>query len=184
MMKHLWASYRAVLLKILNHSWMKGIIPAVWKEALIIPVPKKGKDKNPHSYCTISLQSCTGKLLERMVNRWLPKLQLKQHTGSSEALRTNLPSLPRTSRMHSRGKRRFWLSSLIFQMHLSRPGKRVSLSNFWGVSASKDVHLDPALPVCKNCGGEACWQPQQKSLPSWRNTEGQCSVSHTVLGLH
>ena len=50
MPKHLGACYRAVLLKIFNHGWMKGVVPAVWKEVVIIPVSKKGKDKkNPHS---------------------------------------------------------------------------------------------------------------------------------------
>ena len=51
---------------------MKRVVPAVWKEAIVIPVPKKGKDKkNPRSYSPISLLSCVGKLLERMVNRRL-----------------------------------------------------------------------------------------------------------------
>ena len=51
---------------------MKGVVPAVWKEAVIIPVPKKGKDKkNARSYHPISLLSCVGELLERMVNRRL-----------------------------------------------------------------------------------------------------------------
>ena len=44
MLKHLGACSRAVLLKIFYHSWMKGVIPAVWKEAIVIPVPKNGKD--------------------------------------------------------------------------------------------------------------------------------------------
>ena len=69
MLKHLGACSRAVLLKIFKHSWMKGVVPAVWKEAVIIAVPKKGKDKkNPRSYRCISLLSCVGKLL---VNRRL-----------------------------------------------------------------------------------------------------------------
>ena len=72
MLKHLEACSRAVLLKIFNHSLMKGVVPAVWKEAIIIPVPEKGKDKkNPRSYRPISLLSCVGKLLERIVNRRL-----------------------------------------------------------------------------------------------------------------
>ena len=50
-------------------------------------------------------------------------LQHKRVTGSSEAQRTNLPALPRTSKMHSRRKRRFWQFSSIFQMHLTRTGK-------------------------------------------------------------
>ena len=72
MLKHLGACSRAVLLKIFNHSWIKGVAPAVWKEAIVIPVSKKGKDrKNPRSYRPISLLSCVGKLLERMINRRL-----------------------------------------------------------------------------------------------------------------
>ena len=72
MLKHLGACSRAVLLKSFNHSWIKGVVPAVLKEAVIIPVPKKGKDKkNPRSYRPISLLSCVGKLLERIVNRRL-----------------------------------------------------------------------------------------------------------------
>ena len=65
MLKHLEACSRAVLLKI-----FKDLVPAVWKEAIVIPVPKKGRDKkNPRSYRPISLLSCVGKLLERMFNR-------------------------------------------------------------------------------------------------------------------
>ena len=57
-------------------------VPAVWKEAIIIPVPKKGKDKkNPRSYRPISLLSWVGKLLERMVNR-----RLINHVESNNVL--------------------------------------------------------------------------------------------------
>ena len=38
------------------------------KKATIIPVHKKGKDKDPNSYRPISLLSCLGKLLERVIN--------------------------------------------------------------------------------------------------------------------
>ena len=72
MLKHLGACSRAVLLKIFNHSWIKGVVPVVLKEAIVIPVPKKGVDKkNRLSYRPISLLSCIGKLLERMINRRL-----------------------------------------------------------------------------------------------------------------
>ena len=64
MLKHLETCSRAVLLKIVNHSWMKEVVLAAWKEAVVIPVPKKGEDKkNPRSYRPISLLICVGKLL-------------------------------------------------------------------------------------------------------------------------
>ena len=66
---------------------MKGVVPAVWKEAIVIPVPKKGKDKkNPRSYRPISLLSCVDKLLERMVNR-----RLINHLESNNVLSPTQP---------------------------------------------------------------------------------------------
>ena len=42
------------------------------KKATIIPIHKKGKDKkDPNSYRPISLLSCLGKVLERVINRRL-----------------------------------------------------------------------------------------------------------------
>ena len=47
-------------------------MPDIWKEASIIPIHKKGKDKkDAKSYRPISLLSCVGKLLERIVNQRL-----------------------------------------------------------------------------------------------------------------
>ncbi|GFR63955.1 RNA-directed DNA polymerase from mobile element jockey [Elysia marginata] len=44
-------------------------IPQIWKEAIIIPIYKQGKDKKkPESYRPVSLLSCLGKTMERMVN--------------------------------------------------------------------------------------------------------------------
>ena len=72
MLKHLGPASRSTLLQIFNDSWRTGVVPSIWKEAEIIPIPKKGKDKkDPTSYRPISLLSCVGKLLERMVNRRL-----------------------------------------------------------------------------------------------------------------
>uniref|UniRef100_A0A0B7BSI4 Reverse transcriptase domain-containing protein n=1 Tax=Arion vulgaris TaxID=1028688 RepID=A0A0B7BSI4_9EUPU len=57
------------LLEIFNCSWKSGVIPKEWKEAILIPIKKTGKDPtDPSSYRPISLLSCVGKLLERMIN--------------------------------------------------------------------------------------------------------------------
>ena len=72
MIKHLGLSARNKLLELFNLSWKSGIFPSAWKEAVIIPVLKKGKDpKKKTSYRPISLLSCLGKTLERMVNKQL-----------------------------------------------------------------------------------------------------------------
>ena len=60
------------LLRLANTSWRKTKIPQSWKHALIVPIHKPGKDpKEPESYRPISLLSCVGKVVERMVNRRL-----------------------------------------------------------------------------------------------------------------
>ena len=72
MLKHLGPSTKNILLQVFNSSWHSGKFPSRWKEAYIKPSLKKGKDKNkPESYRPISLLSCTGKLLERLVNKRL-----------------------------------------------------------------------------------------------------------------
>ena len=45
------------------------LIPKSWKHSLIIPILKHGKDPtNPESYRPISLLSCVGKVVEKLVN--------------------------------------------------------------------------------------------------------------------
>ena len=56
------------LLTVFNDLWVKHIFPDAWKEAIVIPLPKPGKDhSNPEHYRPITLSSCLGKLLEKMV---------------------------------------------------------------------------------------------------------------------
>ena len=69
MLLHLGPKASSKLLQIYNNSWKTGNIPQSWREASMIPVHKKGKNrKDTNNYRPISLLSCTGKLLERMVN--------------------------------------------------------------------------------------------------------------------
>ena len=57
------------LLGIFNYVWKTGILPDSWKEAIVIPISKPGKDSsNPANYRPIALTSCICKTLERMVN--------------------------------------------------------------------------------------------------------------------
>ena len=72
MLKHLGPGAKRTLLRIYNQSWSTGTVPTIWKEVVIRPIPKKGKDKrDPSSYRPISLLSCVGKLLERIINKRL-----------------------------------------------------------------------------------------------------------------
>ena len=56
------------LLLLFNQSFQLGIVPAPWREGIILPIPKPGKDpSSPSSYRPITLLSCLGKLMERLV---------------------------------------------------------------------------------------------------------------------
>ena len=68
-LKHLPHSSLSILLDIFNNVWQTGEFPSSWREALVIPIAKPGKDaKDPNSYRPIALTSCICKTLERMVN--------------------------------------------------------------------------------------------------------------------
>ena len=69
LLQHLGTSAKQVLLDIFNSSWENASVPQVWREAKMIPIHKKGKDKrSADSYRPISLTSCVGKLMERLIN--------------------------------------------------------------------------------------------------------------------
>jgi len=74
MLTHLGNSAVNKLLEIFNLSWEEGKLPQIWREAIMIPILKKGKDpKQASSYRPISLTSCVVKTMERIVNerlRW------------------------------------------------------------------------------------------------------------------
>ena len=93
MIKSLGNSAKEKLLIIINQSWHEGKLPEKWREATIIPIRKKGKEKTKKSsYRPISLLSCIGKVMERMVNARLLK-HLEENnllTNTQSAYRKNL----------------------------------------------------------------------------------------------
>lgn len=57
-----------IVLKLFNQIWDTGQLPLVWKEAIIVPVLKPGKDpSDPSSYRPIALTSHLCKIMERMI---------------------------------------------------------------------------------------------------------------------
>jgi len=72
MLTHLGNKATCKLLEIFNHSSATGILPQTCREATMIPFLNKGKDpKQAASYRPISLTSCVGKTMERVVNQRL-----------------------------------------------------------------------------------------------------------------
>ena len=82
MIKNLGTTARRKLLDILNISWTTGKIPQIWRESIMVPLLKPGKDgTTPTSYRPISLTSCLCKTMERIIN-----LRLKFHLESRKFL--------------------------------------------------------------------------------------------------
>ena len=159
MLKHLGACSRAVLLKIVNHSWMKGVVLAVWKEAVIIPVPMKGEDKkNPRSYRPISLLICVGKLLVMTVNqRLISRLESNSVLSPTQtghrmfrSAEDQLAYLGQNIKDNFQEKRKVLV--VFFDHSNGQIDKSRKATD--DRCAVQDVHVDPALPICKDCLGE------------------------------
>ena len=67
--KHIPLKTKQILLLICNTIWNTSQFPIKWKEAILIPLLKPGKNpSDPISYRPIALTSSLCKLMERMVN--------------------------------------------------------------------------------------------------------------------
>ena len=74
---------KRTLLELFDESGKTATVPASWKKATIILSHEEGKGKkDPNSYHPISLPSCPGTLLERVINRRLIPILEDQKTLS------------------------------------------------------------------------------------------------------
>jgi len=71
-LKHLPFEYVSKMLSVLVNRVVTEGIPQTWKEAKITMIPKKeGMSRDPEKYRPISLTSCLGKLVERLIKKRL-----------------------------------------------------------------------------------------------------------------
>lgn len=78
-LQELGAHGRLALLDCFNLSWSMGELPQSWRRATIVPILKSGKPADKmDSYRPISLTSCMGKVMERMVGNRLTYLAEKR----------------------------------------------------------------------------------------------------------
>ena len=60
---------------VLKKIWETGVVPSLWKKAILVPILKADKDPTiTASYRPVSLTSTTGKTMERIINtrlNWL-----------------------------------------------------------------------------------------------------------------
>lgn len=72
MLKHMNDNSLKVILSLFNLIWDKGKIPISWKNSIILPIIKPGKDpSNPSNYRPIALTSQLGKTMERIITERL-----------------------------------------------------------------------------------------------------------------
>lgn len=72
MIQHVHPEALITLLSLFNAIWEAGYVPSSWREAIVIPILKEGKEPSlASSYRPIALTSCLCKLLEKMINRRL-----------------------------------------------------------------------------------------------------------------
>ena len=95
MLQNLGDIGRRAILCLINMSWCEGNIAKAWRNAVISPILKKGKPPDDlGSYRPISITSCLGKLMERMINHrlywWLEtsKLLYNKQAGFRSGFRT------------------------------------------------------------------------------------------------
>lgn len=81
MLRHLPLKSKIILLEAYNKIWNQDRIPETWKTGLIVPILKD--NGNPHdikNYRPITLLSCMGKIMERMINtRLITEIEEKCH---------------------------------------------------------------------------------------------------------
>ena len=69
MIKNSSESMKKYILDMYNHLLRNNLLPDNWRHAIVIPIPKPGKDPScPVNYRPISLTSSLCKLLERIIN--------------------------------------------------------------------------------------------------------------------
>ena len=68
-LRHMSENAFTFLLNLYNLIWSTGDFPSSWGVAIVLPIPKPGKDHlQATNYRPISLTSCLCKVLEKMVN--------------------------------------------------------------------------------------------------------------------
>lgn len=85
LLTHLSVLNKTRLLRLYNLLFASGYVPESWKCALVLPILKGGKPPNEtDSYRPISLTSCIGKCMEKIIN-----LRIKWYLDAKQLLPKN-----------------------------------------------------------------------------------------------
>ena len=61
----------SALTMVFNSSLKQGQVPQIWKTSTIKPIPKSSNPQEPKDYRPIAITSCIGKLLEKLVKKYI-----------------------------------------------------------------------------------------------------------------
>jgi len=103
LLKHTGPEMRSAILRLFNNSWFTAQVPQEWRKADIRPIPKKGKDPSLiSSHRPISLTSCLGKVMEKVIaKRLYYHLETKKYiTPHKQASAHNVALLTKSCASH------------------------------------------------------------------------------------
>ena len=191
--KQLGPAAKKTLLELFNESWKNGTVPAQWKKATIIPIHKKGKDKkDPNSYRLISLLSCLGKVLERVINRRLisfleeRKMLSPTQTGywKHRSTEDQLALIAQEIENAFQEKKKvvcfLWPNKSFWQSLARRsPAEDTWERRFW-----KNVQVDPMFPTQQISQSKTGWPFEQKRENARRSPTGRSHLTDTLSPVH
>ena len=65
-------------IQIMKSAWQAGAVPRVWKDVVIVPIPKKGDLKDCDNWRGISLLHVVGKVFACVVQERLQSLYIRE----------------------------------------------------------------------------------------------------------
>ena len=168
----------------------KRLVPEVWKAAHLVPILKKGKDMtNPSSYRPISLLSCVGKLMERVITRRLTWFLETNNVFSPS--QTGYPSTSQHWRSACTPRSRHWkllpreaktASSLFRPVKGVRQGveKSTAVETAESRSFRSNVQMDQQLSLPQSGQSEAWWIAQQRDQAKWGSPAKKRPLTNTI----
>ena len=86
MIERLDTENKSKILRLFNDIWTKGIMPQQWRNSIIIPILKNGKNKHDkNSYRPISLTSVLSKIMEKIIKeRLMYKLEAESKVYNNQ----------------------------------------------------------------------------------------------------
>ena len=194
MLQHLGTLALVTLLEILNLSWRQGQVPQCWKEAIMMPILKRGKNKSKAaSYRPISLTSSCCKLIESIINKRLQTyLESENILGKEQAgFRQYKSTEDQTTHLSQAVEDAFQSKKVTLAVFVDlqrafdkvwKDGLLVKLLRF-GVSG-KRLQMDQLIPEQQKGKSTRRWETRTENTLKAGRTTGRSITTYTLHTLH